>query len=163
MFQSQCQEGSQGEIKIDAEPAALKAFLDMLVLGEPAGNRTVKEVALDVFVLADKYNVWSLKDLCVPHIAGGIDRENCLDVLVTAYLHEHQGLMDAAFKVIKANKDRLTGSAEWRQMVSAYPMLINELLMKLLDADVAKVHAPQQSPKVQSSTVLHGLGRMRRE
>ncbi len=39
---------------------------------------------------------------------------------------------DAAFDKVRQHKDELVVSEEWNEMVKSYPMLVSELLIKLL-------------------------------
>ncbi len=47
---------------------------------------------MQLFCQANKYDISSLRDHCVPHVVASVNRENCLQVLVTAHLHENDAI-----------------------------------------------------------------------
>ncbi len=129
-----CKESQDGLVEIEGcSSDALKTFLDLLILGRPSkGTLSEATLALDTFVLADKYNVPCLRAHLAPIVAKKVNRENCLKVLVTAYLHDNDDMMDAGLAVLRDSKEQLTSGEEWKHMVAEYPKLINTLLMRIL-------------------------------
>ena len=125
----ECEETKSGIVKIDVKGATLKAFLDSLILGP---EMTDVSMALDMFCLAEKYNIGSLKHILVNDISERVDRSSCLNTLVVAFQHGEETLEKAAFCVLRENKAALTGSKEWQELVSQYPALINKLLLQLI-------------------------------
>ncbi len=133
MFEhTECSENKNGKIEIkECSPEAVKAFLEMLLSGRPSKG-SISDVALSTFVLADKYNIKSLKDFCVPYIIKDLDEKSCLETLVTSYLHDNDAVTDAALEVLRANKSSLMKSEEWRGIIADYPKLVSQLLFKIL-------------------------------
>ncbi len=133
MFQSpHFIESRSGRVNIEGcSPDALKGFLEMLLSGNPSTG-SISDVALSTFVLADRYNIKSLKDHCVPYIIKDLDANNCLEILTTSYLHNNEAMTEAALEVLRANKTTLMASEEWSRVVTDHPKLASQLLFKVL-------------------------------
>ena len=131
MLQSDFKEKEQGIIEIDSEPDVISVFLDFLALKETDESKITK-VATEVFLLADMYKIKCLGKYCVPYIVGSLSRHNCIDVFVMGHLYKNEVMLNAAFKVLRANKDMILNSEKWKKVIENNPMLINELLLRSL-------------------------------
>ena len=61
------------------------------------------ENALQLYTLADKYEVTGLKECCLDHVLDGITVENCCDVFRLALRHNHYHLLEACCVFFEEN------------------------------------------------------------
>lgn len=98
MFEIDLEERRTSQMTIsDFSSAAIDDFLSFLYFGK---LRSV-ENAVEVFVLAAKYNVADLKSIAEEAILFNIEEEICLEVLELANLHGSEVLMNQAFDYIQ--------------------------------------------------------------
>lgn len=129
------QEKRTGEVTItDAPMTVFRAFVKYLYT-----NRidTIKELADELLMLADKYDVGCLKDTCERHLCDNLDRDNAIFYLIRADLCSCATLKRLALFTVKSNLKAMLASGEFEQL-HAYPMLMQNIL-ELFANDVAKV------------------------
>ena len=49
-----------------------------------------EDVSIDLLVLADQYDIETLRKIGAPKIIQKLDRDNCLDVFMYAKLHKYE-------------------------------------------------------------------------
>jgi len=127
MFRSKLMEVTSGKIKVtDEEPKVFRAMLEYLYGGLPP--KQLDDVALDLFVTADKYGIDELRDICELNLRAHLNADNVVDALLLAEQHNLQDLMAVANVVFRANRDVLMQSEENREKLTQDP----DLLLKLI-------------------------------
>merc|ERR1719242_802829 len=58
------------------------------------------DVSIDLLILADQYDIETLRKIGAPIIIKRIDEDNCLDVFMYAKLHKYEDVEKAAFEAI---------------------------------------------------------------
>lgn len=94
---SECKESQTNALEVvDFEFAAIKDFVHYLYTGEMKSNQN----ALDLFKLADQYNIEDLKSLSEEIIVKNLDDSNACEVFQLGYLSSEK-MKTEAFKYIQ--------------------------------------------------------------
>lgn len=127
MFSNPMLENKSGQVEIqDTKPDVLRQFLAYIY----SANIPDLSYAEELLIVADKYNVLSLKDICESHLAKGISVETFSRVLVLSSFHACQDLKRAALDFFLINSMQIMKSKDWRELQS-HPDLLNEVLRHL--------------------------------
>lgn len=124
MFQSDTIEGNKGIIQIeDTSMEAFKSFLEYLYT-----NKLPDTIELidDLMVMADKYNVQSLKFKCEKRISGILDENNSVDYLIKAHLLHCDYLKKTALLSTKFHMKKIVEKTGSENLIP-YPEILLEL------------------------------------
>jgi len=125
MFRSKSKEDSSGKIDVpDADPKVFRGMLEFLYGG--FSPKQLDDIALDLFIIADKYGIDKLRDICELNLRTHLNADNVVDALLLAERHNLQDLMAAAKVVFRANRDVLMQSEDNREK------LTQDILAKLM-------------------------------
>jgi len=101
MFQSKLMEDTSSKIEVtDADPKVFRGMLEFLYSGLPP--KQLNDIALDLFVTADKYGIEELRDICELNLRARLSVDNVVDALLLAEQHNLQDLMAAAKVIFRA-------------------------------------------------------------
>lgn len=123
-------ERNKGIIEIrDTDVATFKAFIEYLYTNK---IDRIQEVADDLLVLADKYDIQSLRITCERYLCETINKSNALCLFIKADLHKCQMLKKKAIYVIKSHLKILKPHLN---KLKEYPNLMNDIFMSLVGDD----------------------------
>jgi len=128
----------------DMEALVMRHFLHFLYTGELGAALDV-QLAKDLFMAADKYQVHQLKTFCEAFMSKNLTPENVSYVMVLAHLHACVDLKHQAMDFFSSCASRVMESPAWEEVASAHPALVNDALRVM-----AKRHAGDpgsESPK----------------
>jgi speckle-type POZ protein len=91
----------------------------------------IKEMALDLLVAADKYNVQGLINECVMFLLQNVNTENYSQILVTADQLRIECLKDEAIDYIIENREEILPSETWKKIKKENVQLAMEVIEKL--------------------------------
>jgi speckle-type POZ protein len=97
---------------IDIEHDVLVKMLRYLYWGEISN---IKEMALDLLVAADKYNIQDLVDKCLVYLMSNINLENHGQILIIADKLNLKCLKEAAIDFIIDNRKEIFDSEGWKE------------------------------------------------
>ncbi|XP_047341014.1 BTB/POZ domain-containing protein At4g08455 isoform X2 [Impatiens glandulifera] len=125
MLKNEMAESLSGTIKIsDVSHNVLEVFVNYLYT---ANAELDEQMACDLLIMAEKYEVKHMKDSCENFILSRLNWDNSLSSLVFAHQHNAKGLFDAALLVIVDNIDKLNKKDEYMELVEKEPMLVVEI------------------------------------
>ncbi|KAK6938351.1 BTB/POZ domain [Dillenia turbinata] len=125
MFENQMEESLSGTIKIsDVSHDVLCAFVNYLYTAEACPD---DQMAYDLLVMAEKYQVKHLKAYCEKFIISKLNWDNSLLSYAFAHQHNAKHLLDAALSLIADNMDKLTKREEYMELVEKDPRLVVEI------------------------------------
>ncbi|KAK6939944.1 BTB/POZ domain [Dillenia turbinata] len=125
MLENQMEEGLGGTIKIsDVSHDALHAFVNYLYTAEACLD---DQMARDLLVMAEKYQVKHLKVYCEKFILSKLNGGNSLSSYAFAHQHNAKHLLDAALLLIVDNMDKLTKLEEYKELKEKDPQLVLEI------------------------------------
>lgn len=125
MFQHNLKEKQEASIKIDdTNVETFRVFLKYLYTRQ---IDNVNDVTEDLMILADKYDVQSLKDNCDTLLSFSMTPEIAINSWIKAHLCNAPALKETAVKVIKQNFDEIQKSENLMQMFNAYPDLLKDI------------------------------------
>ena len=125
MLTSDVDENVNGEVKVpDIEPETFRGLLHFLYSGLAPEN--IADKALDLLLVADKYGVDELKQICEEKAP--IRRDNVVNVLLVADSIKNEKLMTRAKAVFRSNVDELMASVDDIDTLKAYPDLLLQLI-----------------------------------
>ncbi|KAK6939945.1 LOW QUALITY PROTEIN: BTB/POZ domain, partial [Dillenia turbinata] len=125
MFENQMEEGLSGTIEIsDVSHDALRAFVNYLYTAEACLD---DQMARDLLVMAEKYQVKHLKAYCEKFIVSKLNWGNSLSSYASAHQHNAKHLLDAALSLIVENMDKLTKLEEYKELKEKDPQFVLEI------------------------------------
>jgi len=127
--------GGTKKIRIKASPIVVCAFIRYLIVGNIEKSC---QLARDLLVLAEKYQVEELKNVCMKELTDPMNQGNLLDRLIFAYQNDNDELKEVVLDYLSGyppNKHfrEVTKSAEWQKFAEE-----NKKLSKLIIKDVTK-------------------------
>ncbi|KAE8735107.1 BTB/POZ domain-containing protein [Hibiscus syriacus] len=125
MLENEMEESRRGTIKIsDVSYDALRAFVNYLCTAEAWLD---EQMACDLLVLAEKYQVKHLKGFCEKFLLSKLNWDNSLLTYAFAHQHDAKLVLDAALSLITYNMDKLTKKEEYIELVEKDPRLVVEI------------------------------------
>eukprot|EP00640_Fibrocapsa_japonica_P003894 CAMPEP_0113944514 /NCGR_PEP_ID=MMETSP1339-20121228/34469_1 /TAXON_ID=94617 /ORGANISM="Fibrocapsa japonica" /LENGTH=357 /DNA_ID=CAMNT_0000949741 /DNA_START=62 /DNA_END=1135 /DNA_ORIENTATION=+ /assembly_acc=CAM_ASM_000762 len=117
----------------DMNAITMEHFLEYMYTDDTNG---LPENAVNLFYVADKYQIPALRIRCVENLTQRLacGKVGATDVLILAYLHEQHSLLLAAIDFMKNNKQLVLDSASWKSIENDYPALANRILSALLES-----------------------------
>ncbi|KAL0365919.1 UNVERIFIED_CONTAM: BTB/POZ domain-containing protein [Sesamum radiatum] len=114
MLENEMEESISGTIRIsDVSYDALRAFVNYLYTAEACLD---EQMACDLLILAEKYQVKHLKTYCEKYLMSRLNWENSLPYYAFAYQHGAKSLLDAALSLIMDNMDKLSKQEEYMEL-----------------------------------------------
>lgn len=134
MLESEMEESRSGMIRIsDVSYDVLRAFVNYLYTAEILLD---EQMACDLLVLAEKYQVKYLKAFCEKFMTSKVNNENAIINYAFAHRHNAKQLLDAALSLIMDNMSTLVERNEYKQLVENDPRLVVEIYEAYLKKQV---------------------------
>ncbi|KAJ4814640.1 BTB/POZ domain-containing protein [Rhynchospora pubera] len=127
MLATDMEESRTGVIKIpDATPKVLESFVSYLYTAETTLD---EDIARDLLILADKYQVDHLKEFCERYMTSNVTYDNAIVSYAFAHLHNAKLLQDVARSLIIENIDMgtLMEREDYKELSEQDPHLIVKL------------------------------------
>ncbi|GLT55850.1 hypothetical protein SLA2020_289370 [Shorea laevis] len=151
MLENEMEESRSGTIKIsDVSYEVLRAFINYLYTAEATLD---EQMAYDLLVFAEKYQVKHLKAYCEKFLVSKLNWEN--SVMSYAFAHQQNAKLvgDAALSLITDNMDKLTKREEYVELVERDPRLVVEIYEAYLAKQLNTAVHKDSSMKSQSNRV----------
>ncbi|KAI6689458.1 hypothetical protein NL676_026286 [Syzygium grande] len=130
MLENEMEESRSGTIKIsDVSYDALRAFVNYLCSAEACLD---EQMACELLVLAEKYQVEHLKAYCEKFLVSKLNWDNSIVNYAFAHQHNAKLLLEAALSLILDNMDKLRKRQEYSVFVEKHPTLVVEIYEKCL-------------------------------
>ncbi|CAJ2667659.1 BTB/POZ domain-containing protein [Trifolium pratense] len=134
MLENDMEESRSGTIKIaDVSYDSLRAFVNYLYTAEAFLDN---QMACNLLVLAEKYQVKHLKAYCEKYLISKLNWEKAIVNFAFAHQHNANQLQDAALAVIMENMDNLTKNEDYTELVDSNPRLVVEIYEAYLSKQV---------------------------
>ncbi|EPS61448.1 hypothetical protein M569_13349, partial [Genlisea aurea] len=134
MLENEMEESLSGTVKIsDISYDALRAFVNYLYTAEASLD---EQLACDLLVLAEKYEVKHLKSYCEKFLMSKLNWENSLLVYAFAHQHGARTLLEAALSLIMDNIDKLSKRDDYRELVDKDPRTVVQIYEVYLSRQV---------------------------
>ena len=134
MLENDMEESRSGTINIsDVSYYSLRAFVNYLYTAEASLD---DQMAFNLLVLAEKYQVKHLKSYCEKYLVAKLNWERSIANYAFAHQHNAKLLLDAALALITDNMDKLTKHDEYIELVENNPRLVVEIYEKSLSKQV---------------------------
>lgn len=133
MFRHNMMENNTGEVDVsDCSTSGLKVFLQYLYTG--ISDTMSPANVVDLYYIADKYQVDDLKNDCVQYMKMSLSVDNFCDVIALSVRHSEPDLRNSATQFFCINIKRIIKTAEWQQFITQNPIQANELFIKAINA-----------------------------
>ncbi|EOA21247.1 hypothetical protein CARUB_v10001597mg [Capsella rubella] len=134
MLENEMEESRSGTIKIsDVAYDTLRTFVYYLYTAEACLD---EQMACDLLVMAEKYQVKHLKSYCERFLVTKLSWDNSLMTYAFAHQHNAKHVLDAALSQITENMEKLTKREEYMELVEKDPRLIVEIYEAYLSKQV---------------------------
>ena len=120
---------NQTEIK-DMTPSVFRALLRFIY----TGHCQVGNLAEQLLIAADKYDIQDLKEICAKELRKNLTANNAVDLLILSDLHQTNDLKEGAIRFINKNAPAVMKTPSWPDFRKNHPNLIFELYSKLLES-----------------------------
>ncbi|KAI5355198.1 hypothetical protein L3X38_008093 [Prunus dulcis] len=125
MLENEMEESLSGTIKIgDVSYDTLRAFVNYLYTAEVCLDQ---QLACDLLVMAEKYQVQHLKDLCQKFLVANLNWDNAFTIYTFAHHHDAKQIIDAALALITNKMDELSARKDYEELKEREPRLIFEI------------------------------------
>lgn len=133
MLKNEMEESLSGTIKIrDVSYEALRAFVRFLYTAEAYLD---EDMACDLLVLAEKYQVEHLKTYCEKYLMSKLNWENSLSYYAFSQRHGANALLDAALSLIIENMHKLSKREEYKELIEKDVQVMVKICMRLIVED----------------------------
>jgi len=131
MFQTDMKENLTDKVEVpDADPNAFRGMLQYIYGGMAPKN--LEDIAIDLFAIADKYGLDTLKDMCESSICRNLDIDTVIDALILAERYNLEALMSQAKLVLKGNIHAVDRSEENRKRLKDNPDFLYKLFVQFV-------------------------------
>ncbi|CAN6171580.1 unnamed protein product [Urochloa humidicola] len=134
MLENEMEESRSGIIKIyDVSYDVLRAFVHYMYTAEALLD---EQMASDLLVLAEKYEVKHLKFYCEKFITSKVNNDNAIAYYAFAHRHSAKQLLEASLSMLMDNMSTLADRKEYKDLVEKDPRLIVEIYEAYLNRQV---------------------------
>jgi speckle-type POZ protein len=131
MFQHDMQEKRTNEAEItDVAPAVFRALLRFIY----TGHCEVVNLAEELLVAANKYDIQDLKQICAKELRKKLTADNAVHLLVFSDLHQANDLKEGAIRFINKNAPAVMKTPSWINFPKSHQHLVLELYNKLFES-----------------------------
>ena len=128
MFQTDMAENQSKKVNItDVKKEVFSEMLRFIYTGKVSSNDSLRELARDLLVAANKYQLDLLKKLCEAQLCSTLDGSNCVELLVLGDIHEASNLKTAALESVLMNLASLSNTDVYKDFIKKYPELVFEV------------------------------------
>jgi hypothetical protein len=113
----ECQEG---KFILNEDPTVVKLFIVFIYTDQIDKTQIDDDKAVQVLMMADKYNVPSMKTACSTFLAERIDVENCCSMLIAARRGNCKMLENICWEYIVRSIAGVKKTEGWREMVETH-------------------------------------------
>ncbi|GAB2289802.1 hypothetical protein Dimus_024106 [Dionaea muscipula] len=122
MFETMMDESISGIIKIsDVTHDSLHAFVNYLYTTDVCLD---EKIASDLLVLADKYRVKQLNELCQEYLVSNLNLDNSVSKYAFACKHSAGKLLEASLLIITDNMDKFMNRDDYCELVKKDPAFL---------------------------------------
>ncbi|CAN1239815.1 BTB/POZ domain-containing protein At4g08455 [Linum grandiflorum] len=134
MLANEMEESISGTIKIsDVSYDALRTFVSYMYTAEA---RLDEQMACDLLVLAEKYQIKHLKGYCEKFLVSKLNWDSSLMSYAFAHQHNATHMLEASLSLITENMDKLAKREEYLELVEKDPRLVVEIYEAYLSKQV---------------------------
>ncbi|KAF8731727.1 hypothetical protein HU200_015658 [Digitaria exilis] len=134
MLENEMEESRSGIIKIyDVSYDVLRAFVHYMYTAEALLD---EQLASDLLVLAEKYEVKHLKAYCEKFITSKVNNDNAIAHYAFAHRHGAKQLLEASLSELMNNMSTLADREEYKELVEKDPRLVVEIYEAYLNRQV---------------------------
>jgi hypothetical protein len=135
MFDSDFKESKDKIVQIQEEDEKLfKQMIKLIYTNEI--SELSYDIAMDLIILAQKYNFTNLIESCSKVILASLNVETCLDILAVAESAQSEELMEEVFTFCFENIKAVIGSQKFTELKTENPVLALELTTKAIETNV---------------------------
>ncbi|KAJ1288784.1 hypothetical protein BS78_02G114600 [Paspalum vaginatum] len=134
MLENEMEESRSGVIKIyDVSYDVLRTFVHYMYTAEALLD---EQMASDLLVLAEKYEVKQLKTYCEKLLTSKVNNDNAIVHYAFAHRHSAKQLLEASLSVVMDNMSTLADREEYKELVEKDPRLVVEIYEAYLNRQV---------------------------
>ena len=125
MLDNEMEESRSGIIKIyDVSYDVLRAFVHYMYTADALLD---EQMACDLLVLAEKYEVKHLKTYCEKFITSKVNNDNAITYYAFAHRHSAKQLLEASMSALVESMPTLAEREEYKELVKKDPRIVVEI------------------------------------
>uniref|UniRef100_A0A915ABU8 Non-specific serine/threonine protein kinase n=1 Tax=Parascaris univalens TaxID=6257 RepID=A0A915ABU8_PARUN len=118
------------------------------------GEVDLESSAEGVMVLAERYQMDELKQLCEEKLCSLVDKNNIAEMLYLADLYNCPFLKTAVVDVLRINKAYVMGTQSWQMLKESNPKLMNEVMERVVLGAETASPPPNKRQRQHFSSIL---------
>jgi hypothetical protein len=127
MFKSDFAEAIENKITITAfEPDVVKQLITFIY----EDKVDEEAVTWELYNAAKMYEVNRLQQLCLRGLRKKLDLDTCCEMLKSAFVHDLDEIFDFAIVFLKKNKEGVSQTNEWQELVKEYPDVLAKIILR---------------------------------
>uniref|UniRef100_A0A915DSV2 BTB domain-containing protein n=1 Tax=Ditylenchus dipsaci TaxID=166011 RepID=A0A915DSV2_9BILA len=145
MLESHTEEAQSGQVVYD--DIDFEVMVDMLFFCYSGRSNSLQSMALDLLVVADRFQLIGLKNMSDQVLRNGLNAENVCRNLVIADMHNSNGLKADAIRFITQHSNLVIETEGWAAMVKEHPRLVTEIVGAMSSSEQRASLDPEPSAK----------------
>ena len=112
----------------DFKARVVTEMLNFIYTGNVTSEDTLSEIASELLVAADKYQLDLLKSICEEGLCSTLEATNCVEYLVLGDMYQTFNLKRMAMRLVVENVDSITESDVIKNLFKQKPELALEVM-----------------------------------
>lgn len=134
MFNYSLKENLTNKVVIeDCKPEVVRAMLKYIYTAYIPED--IKNIAIDLYIAAEKYFVESLKIKCREYLAENLNADSVIHTYILSELYNDSMLRKQSLKFISENIEKVTQNVEWNDFMVSYPQYFTNAFIRLCKKD----------------------------
>ncbi len=134
MFNYKLKENLTNKLVIeDCKPDVVRAMLKYIYTAYIPED--IKNIAIDLYIAAEKYFIESLKIKCREYLAENLSTESVIHTFILSELYNDSMLRKQSLKFISENIEKVTQNSDWNEFMVAYPQYFTNAFIRLCKKD----------------------------
>jgi speckle-type POZ protein len=135
MFNYRLKENLTNKLVIeDSRPEVIDALIKYIYTAH-LPDETIQNIAIDLYIAAEKYLIESLKFKCRESLVENLNVNSVLQTYILAEMYNDSMLRKQSLKFISENIDKVTKNADWNDLVITYPQHFTNAFIRLCKKD----------------------------
>ncbi len=136
MFNYRLKENLTNKVVIeDCRAEVVRAMLKYVYTAFLPEDESMRHIAIDLYIAAEKYFIESLKIKCREYLAENLSVDSVIHTYILSELYNDSMLRKQSLKFISESIEKVTQNAEWNEFMVTYPQYFTNAFIRLCKKD----------------------------